>query len=170
VAHALIGAALAATLAAGCGRPPDEAWLRFLGFRATEGSATLTVVNGTLDTTTDNVDAAFENATFTVGRGDDSGTGILVTSARVEYTMQGYAAPTYEYPVTLYLAAPAKAGETTTGTLSGLPIVPASLKEWIKGLPAPPLSFTARVTFRAESDNGTDLETTGSISIVLTNP
>ena len=48
--RALAAAALLvlAAAVAGCGRPPDEAWLRFLGFRD-DGNSTLTVLEGNLN-------------------------------------------------------------------------------------------------------------------------
>ncbi len=165
-------AALLSTLAAGCGRPPDEAWLRFLGFRAEGSASAVTLLAGDLlDEKTLSLDAAFENASLVVGS-SDSGTGILVRLARVEYRTGGGSPPVYEYPVSLYLPARDKAAENTSGTLAGVPIVPASLKEWIlaSGLPRhPEVRFTAVVTFRAETDDGNDLEVGGSVSVVLAN-
>jgi hypothetical protein len=169
--HAAVSLLLA-VVAAGCGRPPDEAWLRFVGFRAAGGTTGISVVNAQLlDETTNTVDAAFENATVIVGK-NEGGTGILVDRARVEYRAGGVRLPDYEYPVTLYLAAPGEKSAPTSGTLSGLPIVPASLKEWIlaNGLPRhPEVQLTARVTFFALTDDGNRLEVTGGIPIVIAN-
>jgi hypothetical protein len=161
--RAIAAAVLAAIFAAGCDRPPDEAWLRFLGFRKPGETTNLSVVNAKLDGTTDSVDAAFENPSVALGK-TEGGTGILVNRAHVEYRIPGSAPRFYEYPVTLYLPATAVAGETTTGTLAGLPIVPASLKQWLNA----EASFIADVTFSAVTDEGTQLDTTGSISVVLT--
>lgn len=166
-------AALTATLwAGGCARPPDEAWLRFLGFRGSGSSSALTLLEGALrDEKTDTVDAAFENASAILGN-SAAGTGILVKRVRVEYRIAGGAPPAQELPVTLYLPARAAADSDTSATLSGLPIVPASLKQWIlaSGLPSnPEVSLTAHVTFFAETDEGNGLEVEGSLAIVLSN-
>lgn len=162
-------AAAAILAAAGCERPPDEAWLRFVGFRS--GDKNITVVEGKLrDKSTDYADAAFENATVQVGGGSGStGTGILVGSARVEYTLGSSAPPVFEYPLALYLAAP-KSGEATSGTVSDLPVVPAALKAWIiaSGLTdGDEVRLTARVTFTAKTDDNNPLEVGGSVSVVL---
>lgn len=169
ITRGLAAMAIAAALMAGCGRPPDEAWLRFLGFQRTTTSGTssttssVSVLSGKFnDRTTEEADAAFQNMSLTVGRDDQSGVGILIHRAHVEYSLNG--APAYDFPVMLYLAAPSKAGEPSSGTLSGFPIVPASLKQWINA----PANFSARVTFYAEADDGTDLETSGGLSIELT--
>jgi hypothetical protein len=171
IAGAVLAAGLAAALAAGCGRPDDDTWLQFLGFRQSGSDKAVSVVKGQLDgaydetTDADSVlDAAFTNVS--AGQADINGTGILINRARVEYSLPG--APVYEYPVTLYLAPPAKAGETTSGTLSGIPIVPPSLEDWvIAHVSTSEATFTARVTFFAEADEGTDLDVSGGITIVL---
>ncbi|HEY5999255.1 MAG TPA: hypothetical protein VI078_08135 [bacterium] len=168
----LAAAALAVALGAGCDRPPDEAWLRFLGFdrsAAVDTVSPLTVIEGSLASGVEKANAGFVNTSFTVG-GDNTtaGTGIFVYSAHVEYGLAGSALPSYDYPVTLYLAAP-KAGETTTGKIFDFPVVPAALKEWIAAnVPGSVISLTARVTFHAQTDEGTRLETDGGIQIVLT--
>jgi hypothetical protein len=161
--------AVAVVVAAGCDALPDEQLLRFLGFREPGGTDTISVVTGDLfDNATESVDAALRNATFTVGRNDDPGVGILVHKARVEYSLKG--APSYEFPVTLYLPAPENKGATTEETINGLPIVPEVLKQWIEGSGAqihPSVRFTASVTFYARTDDGNDLEVEGSVAVEL---
>jgi hypothetical protein len=179
--RALRAAALAAVLAGGCGRPPDEAWLRFVGFKSSD--KTIAVITCTLDgkfeeptgaasdagtATPGSVDAALENASFVVGRGDDPGVGILLNRVHIEYSMPG--APAYDLPVSLYIAAPSKAGEVTSATLSDLPVVPVALEQWLVAHGYAEASFSARVTFFAEADDGTDLETSGGVSVVLNRP
>ena len=163
----------------GCARPPDEAWLRFLGFK--DGDATLTVLEGELnDGKSDSADAVFSNASVTVGvSGGGTGTGILVKSARVDYRLSGYAPPSTEYPLNLYLGPSSHTNGTATvsGAAEGrtsFPLVPVSLKQWIIKLhtfnnasATPTVKLTANVTFFAETDEGTELEVHGSISIVL---
>jgi hypothetical protein len=189
--RALATAILAlAVVAPGCGRPPDEAWLRFLGFQSTSGSgesavsSNISSIEGNLfDGTAMTVDAVFRNVSTIVGSNDGSiGTGILVKSARVDYKMSGYAPPSAEYPLNLYLGPSShtngttNAGGTTTseGTLTDFPIVTASLKQWLRNTGAfnnssatPTVKLTADVTFFAETDEGTELEVHGSITILL---
>ena len=169
--RALAAAALAAALAVGCARPPDEAWLRFLGFKSPGGSTGVSYHDGHLrDGTTETVDAEFENVSVTVGR-SEGGTGILIDRVRLEYSLPGYTPPVYDFPLALYLAAPGN--ETSTGTLSSLPLVPASLKDWIiaSGVPlGREVQVTARVRFFALTDDGSRLEVGASLVIVLLNP
>jgi hypothetical protein len=169
------GAALLALalLAAGCGRPPEEAWLRFLGFK--QAGKTISVFSDNLygDAVT-TVDADFENRSLYVQ--NEGGSGILVYRARVDYLMTGFAPPAAEHALNLFIAAPSHtSGSTTTsgstGTLSGFPLAPASLKNWLIGRAddSAVLELTARVTFYAETDQGAKIETHGSIGIVLNN-
>lgn len=159
-------------MAAGCGRPPDEAWLRFLGFK--QGTTTISVLEDNLrEENTVTVDADFENKSLYVGQ--KSGAGILVNRARIDYRMAGFSPPSAEYPLNLYLAPPAD-GAATTGTLSAFPLVSTALKEWLINTGAfddaasdPVVELTARVTFFGETDDGAALETEGSIRIELTN-
>jgi hypothetical protein len=168
--------------ATGCGRPPDEAWLRFLGFFETGvTTTTLTVLEGELnDGKTDSADAVFSNASVTVGvSGGGTGTGILVRSARVDYRMSGYAPPSAEYPLNLYLGQSSHTNGTATvsGAAEGrtsIPLATASLKQWLINTHAfsnasatPTAYLTANVTFFAETDDGNKLETEGSIGIAL---
>jgi hypothetical protein len=182
VSLALAAAVLAATLAASCGAPPDEAWLRFLGFRATDATTNLTVLSGKLrDGTTDSADAAFENGSVIVGK-TGGGTGVLVYRARVQYRMSGFAPPAMDYPVTLYLPAGAAATGTdaaaaaATGVLADFPIAPATLKNWLLETHAfedatltPSVELQAVVTFYGVTDEDVDLVTTGAIAVSLAN-
>jgi hypothetical protein len=167
------GALLAfAVLAPGCGRPPDEAWLRFVGFK--QGGATISVVKDSLrEETTTTVDVELQNGSLIVGQ--KTGTGILVNRARVDYRMPGFSPPSAEYPLNLYLAPPAD-DKATTGTLSAFPLAPSSLKQWLIDTGAfddansePVVELTAHVTFFGESDDGLKVETEGGIGIALTN-
>lgn len=172
--------------ASGCGRLPDEAWLRFLGFTdtssgtpaaaaATTFSGSLTVFSDELRVATDGkVSAELENRSVGVGT-SGSGTGILVYRARVEYYVAGFDPPAGDYPLNLYLAPP-KSGETTPGTLTDFPLAPAWLKQWLLKTHRfddadrfPYIDITARVTFYGVTDEGTELQTTGGIGITLTN-
>jgi hypothetical protein len=181
--RALVAAAILAiaVVAPGCGRPPDEAWLRFLGFRD-DGNSTLTVLEGDLnDGNADSANAAFSNVSVIVGGSDSgAGTGILVTRAHVDYTMSGYSPPSEEYPLNLYLG-PSSHTNGTAGTTAGstegetsFPLATASLKQWLIDTGAfsdssatPTVRLTADVTFFAETDEGTELEVHGSIAILL---
>ncbi len=151
----------------GCGRPADEAWLRCLGFQ--QSAETISVLEGDLnDATSSTVDVALENSSFGAGR--TTGTGILVTRTRIDYRMSGYAPPSADYPVNLYLAPPADSAPTT-GTLTAFPLASQSLKQWLidSGVRAPVVELTARVTFYGQTDEGAQIETEASLAIALTN-
>lgn len=158
-----------AVLASGCGRPDDEAWLRFLGFRASGETAPLSVLNGDLADGTDlTVDVEFQNASLFVGQ--KVGLGIEVNRARIDYRMSGFSPPAAEYPLSLYLPPPAD-GNPTTGTLTMFPLAPVSLQQWLidAGVSDPVVELTARVTFYGVTDDGASVETEGSIRIALIN-
>jgi hypothetical protein len=177
--RAIAAAALfiCAVLATGCERPPDEAWLRFLGFRDS-GGASITVLEGNLsDGKTDYAVAAFNNTSVIVGSGNSgSGTGLLVKSARVDYRMSGSSPPSEEYPLNLYLGPSGHTNGTaavtdTTEAETSFPVATASLKQWLISAHAAGSSSTVRltadVTFFAETDEGVGLEVHGSIAILL---
>lgn len=161
-----------AVLAPGCGRPPDEAWLRFLGFK--QGANTIGVFEGTLDgkAETVKVDAVFENRSLIIGK--TAGTGVLVSRAHIDYRMTGYSPPAAEYPLNLYIPAASTSTSETSGigTLTGFPLAPVSLENWLiaAGANQPVVELSAHVTFFATTDDGTPIETEGSIGITLTAP
>lgn len=169
---ALAAAVLAAALATGCARPPDEAWLRFLGFGV--DGAVIGILEGDLrDGTGNGADALFENASDGLTK-DGVGTGVLITRARVEYRLQSLSPPTYDYPVHLYI--PPKTGDAAArGTIDNFPLIPVSLKRWIIDTGAfdpgttPAIGLSARVTFYGETDEGIPLDTSGGISLRLKN-
>ncbi len=166
-------------LAPGCGRPTDSAWLQFLGFRKSGATTAMAVLEGNLnDGTTDVADAAFKNASITVSTTDGTtGTGILITNARIDYRMSGFSPPSAEFPQNLYVPSSSTTKGTITSTeatLSGLPLATASLKQWIidngafnDSVSTPTVNLTALVTFSALADDGTKLEVAGSIGIAL---
>jgi len=168
-------ALLVFSLVPGCGRPPDEAWLRFLGFK--QGDKTISVFEDQLrGKSTATVDVAFENRSLFVGQ--NGGTGILVRHARVDYRMSGFSPPAAEHDLYLYLRPPeSKAGASAvTGTLTGFPLAPAALKQWLiatrafdSAVDTPVVALTARVTFSGETDEGGTIQIVGSIGVALTN-
>ena len=156
-------------LVPGCGPPNDEALLRFLGFK--QSSTTISVLEDNLrEASTVTVDAEFENDSLYVGQ--KTGTGILVNQAHIDYRMARFSPPSADYPLNLYLPAPADS-KATTGTLTSFPLAPASLKQWIidTGAFGDPgiVELTAHVTFHGVTDEGAVLQTEGSIRIALTN-
>jgi hypothetical protein len=175
----IAGLALVASLALGygCGRPSDEAWLQFLGFK--QGGVTVGVFEDNLrGTVSDTVDVEFQNGSQ--GVGVNAGTGVLLERARIDYRMDGFFPPSAEVPLNLYLDPPAASTTTpstpTTGTLSAFPLAPPSLKQWLIGTGAfenavarPAAELTAQVTFFARAADGTKLETKGGVTIVLVN-
>jgi len=166
-----------AVLAPGCGRPPDETWLRFLGFREKGTTKTLALLEGKLlDGTSSVADAAFRNDSLLAGAAG-SGTGILIYRARIDYGLLGFAPPAADLPLHLYIPAPVAATATAaasggTETLSAFPLASTSLKYWIiaTDAAAPVVELTAFVTFFGVTDEGRELQTTGGIAIALSNP
>lgn len=170
-----------------CAPPSDEAWFRIVGF----GNRTTTTTDGDTDTPpvtkitneyisvldadlhdseTDRVDVFLENYSTVIGTSE--GRGVHVYRAEVEYLFGSYPLPRYEYPVTLTLPPPDADGGAGSGTLEDLPLAPAVLKGWLlANLPADvtaaPFQIEAQVTVRARSDEGTHLETSGSIGIIF---
>jgi hypothetical protein len=180
----------AAMLLTFCAPPSDEAWFRIVGFGNptttgtdadpvtitadgvdTDTPGTISVLDSDLrDSETDRVDVFLENYSTIVGTSD--GRGVYVYRAEVEYLFGAYSLPRYEYPVTLALPPPGAEGGVGEGTLEDLPLVPASLKGWLlANLPAEvtaaPFQIEARVTIRARSGEGTELETSGSLGIIF---
>lgn len=160
----------AAAFACGCGRPPDEAWLRFVGFSESDSaSSSLSVIEGELqDNTALTAYANFENRSLNVGQ--TVGIGILVNRAHVEYRMSGFAPPSDDYSLSLYLSPPTES-TPTAGSLTAFPLASTSLLHWLinTGVSDPVVDLTARVTFYGVADNGADIETEGSLRVVLTN-
>lgn len=173
-----------AALAAGCARPADEAWLRFLGFRAADCTDAagasggcedhLAVLWGSLrNGRTDSADALLENRSTIVG--GEGGIGILVHRVLVEYRLPGLALPADDYALTLYLPPPS-GEEASTGRLSGLPVVPRSVKSRLVQAGAfddlganPTVRLEVHVTFLARTDDGLELDTTGALTVMLVN-
>jgi hypothetical protein len=163
-ASALLAALFLAVIA-GCDSPPDEAWLRIIGFQDVSGVNTSSI-EAPLGGGTTTVTALLENNSLNVG--SDSGVGITVTSVRIEY---GGGLPGAEYPVTLFIPAPAKdgAGENKVE----VPIAPASLKAWVKANKAVPqggLAISASVRFSAHTEEGRDLDASGGLLVTFTGP
>jgi len=186
VKRSAAGAAAAAVIAlallgAGCQRPPDEAWLRFVGFASKGSTSNLSILEAKLrDATSNEADALFENRSSGVSAGAD-GTGILIHRARVDYRMARFTPPAAEYALNLYLPAGAGSNDNSsdaveTATLSAFPLATASLKRWLIETGAfedteqtPSVELTALVTFFAVTDEGAELQTSGGISISLLN-
>lgn len=173
-----------AVLSAGCGRPPDGAWLRFLGFSdattattntttTTTTTATTTVLSGELrDGTALTAYANFENRSLIISQ--TVGTGVLVYRVHIDYQMDRYSPPSVDYGCTLYLAPPADS-KASTGSLKAS-VVPNSLKQWLidtgafeSAINSPVVELSARVTFFGETDEGLRVETAGSVGIELSN-
>jgi hypothetical protein len=176
----------AAFLLTFCAPPSDEAWFRIVGFGnrtpTTTDSGTDTPISTSTDeyisvldsdlrdSETDLVDVFLENYSTVVGVSE--GRSVHVYRAEVEYLFGDYSLPRYEYPVTLALPPPADEVGVGTGTLEDLPLVPAVLKGWLLAtLPAEvtagPFQIEAQVTVRARSEEGTELETSGSLGIIF---
>jgi len=156
-----------AVFTSGCGRPPDEAWLRCLGFQ--QSSETISVLEVDLtDETSGLVDIELANSSLIIGT--TTGIGVLVNRARVDYRMTGYSPPPADYPVNLYLSPPAD-GNPTTGLLTDFPLASTSLRQWLidNGFGGSVVELNARVTFYGLTDEGGTVETEASLGIALTN-
>jgi hypothetical protein len=159
-----IAALAAAAVApfAGCAAPPDAAWLRLTGFQKAGTGTGISSVEVPLDdpVTTTSVDAVLENQAVIVGT--DSGVGIDVYESRVEYGDPTF--PSFSFPMTLFIA-PGH-GTSSTGDSSGtvsVPVAPAALKSLVRATRAVPLAVSARVTFKARTEEGRELVTSGGL-------
>jgi len=177
-----------------CAAPDDETWMQITGIGGATTTTTTTTTDGDETTTTstfssgsviesdlqsgvtDTVDVEVQNSTIILG---DVGGGVFITvyHAAVEYHVQGYDFPSYQYTVTLFLPAPTsgEAGSADSkGVLEDLPLVPAALKSWIldPGNVPPEIAargFTgeARVTLKGRTEEGRELEVSGSVTVVF---
>lgn len=186
--RSLLAVAAAALLSA-CAAAPDEAWIRITRIMESGGldgdsQQAVTVVHSDLrDSLTDTVDVEIGNFAVIVGS-DGRGVGIGVYRARVEYRLGGFDFPDYEYPLTLYLppveststeGTTASEAAVSTGFIRGLPIAPATLKGWILNagnfppeLLRQPVRLEAKVTIRARTDEGRELDTSATVSVEFT--
>jgi hypothetical protein len=180
-----LGAAM--LVPAACSAPDDETWVRIISVGEADdsaddangsGSGAISVLHSDLDDgSPELVDIDLENGTVIVG--DTGGGGVLVTvyHASVDYEFGGVAIPSYAYPVTLVIPPPT-GGETgtstTSATLQNFPVVPATLKSWLlvpENLPPDTtkgsFSVVATITLRARSEEGRELETSTSLTVVF---
>ena len=165
-----------------CAAPDDETWMQITGIAVATGEDTTSTFTGSViesdlqSGVTDTVDVEVQNSTIILG---DVGGGVFITvyHAAVEYHVQGYDFPSYQYTVTLFLPAPTsgEAGSADSkGVLEDLPLVPAALKSWIldPGNFPPEIAargFTgeARVTLKGRTEEGRELEVSGSVTVVF---
>jgi hypothetical protein len=170
-----------------CAAPDDETWMQIISIDSvsttsgTDGETTTTtsasVIESDLqDGETDTVDVKVQNSTMILG---DVGGGVSITvyHATVEYFVEGYSFPSFQYAVTLFLPPPTS-GEsgaaTTEGTLDDLPLVPVSLKDWILNpvnfppeIAARGFTGTARITLRGRTEEGRELDVSSSVTVVF---
>lgn len=191
------GAALLAVMSlciSGCGRPPDEAWLRVLYFEqdgvvtssvssVVETTTTTTSTTTTVVDTTDYVDVVFANQATIIGATDNAAGGVTINRVRITYTIAGYSPPVADYSVTLYVPASTvvhtdssttTTSSTSTNTSLRIALVSTALKSWIaaavpESVLTSGLNASARLVFYARSDAGDDLETAAGIGIVFEN-
>ena len=97
------------------GRPPDEAWLRFLGFRAERRDHDAGVLKRRPARRRRPTRRTPSSRTHSLYVGQQGGTGILVNRARIDYRMAGFSPPAAEYPVNLYLAGRPPTAQPSTG-------------------------------------------------------
>jgi hypothetical protein len=127
--------------------------------------------------TTDTVDLVLENSTVIVGNASGGGVPIHVYHATVEYEFSPYTLPKYAYSISLLVPAPT-GGEAgigiETATLVGLPVAPATLKDWMlypENLPPEvtggSFNVLVRITLRARTEEGRELETGASLTLVI---
>lgn len=183
----------AATLAGGCGRLPDEAWLRVVGVRQGDASVstvtsvveTITVTPATATTeetttralgATDFVTLVLQNQSTIVGT-DAAGDGITVTEVRISYRLPGREMPGATIPVTRYV--PASGTSTSSSAVAAssagqaeleIPLVGTVQKSWLAAnVPAAErrkgVAASARIALSAVSDGGARLETEAAVGI-----
>lgn len=169
---------LAVALAAGCNMAPDEMLLRFTGFHTAGAATTPPLATAEVDATDGKgfaVDATFENRSEIVG--GSGGTGIRVYAVQVAYQIAGAAPPASTYATELYVPGATSSGTgtgaTTTpgsGTIPGLPLVPAGLKEWLLDndvLVEDRTELAVTAIFLGRTDEGRELRVEGRIRVVL---
>ena len=176
----LLGGLLCAAMLmvlAGCAAPDDETWVQIISIEdsSLEAPSASVVESDLQDGTTNTVDVEVQNTSFILGSGN--GASVTVYHATVDYFVQGQSLPSYQYVVTLFLPAPTSgdAGDSSsTGTLEDLPLVPAALKSWILNpanfpaeIAARGFSGEARITLRARTEEGRELETSAGITVVF---
>lgn len=176
-AAAALVAALVGFFPAGCESPEDDTLLRFLGFQGAGSSgadSSVSMIEGDLrDGTALKVDASFENQTVALDASGGGTSGITIYRVEVDYGMSGFDPPSFSYPVSLF--APAGSGKDGAGggtvTLSDIPIVPVSVKQWlIDNTPSEQdgvVEMTANVDFLARTDAGEDLTVGGALAVTL---
>jgi len=168
-----------------CAAPADETWVQIVSIdsastdsdsdEGTTTEASNSVVKSDLqDGKTDPVDVKVQNTTVILGA-SDSGVSITVYHARVEYFVQGQNLPSYEYVVTLFLPPPSSGdagASSSTATLQAFPLVPVALKSWILNpanfpaeIAARGFDGEARITLRARTEEGRELETSAGVAV-----
>lgn len=177
-----------ACIAPGCGRPPDETWLRVLQFEDESANViasvssvvqtiTTTTTSGSTQTTrevgaTDFVNVVFANQSSVVGTSGQAG-GVTIDEVRISYSIAGYSPPDVSSAVTLYVPVSTVDGTTTTAKLS-VALVSTALKSWLVAT-VPESAVTnglygsARLVFHARTDAGGEVETESGINIVFEN-
>jgi hypothetical protein len=161
-----------------CAAPADETWVQIVSIGGSDEDDPASSV-GTSDLqsgTTDTADVTVQNTTVILGA-SDSGVSITVYHARVEYFVQGQNLPSYEYVVTLFLPPPSSGdagASSSTATLQEFPLVPVALKNWILNpanfpaeIAAAGFSGEARITLRARTEEGRELETSAGVTVIF---
>ncbi len=191
------GAALLALalVTPGCGRPPDETWLRVVQFEDDSENVissvssivqtiTTTTTTDTTDTTitttdtttevgtTDYVNVVFTNESTVVGTGGQAG-GVTVDQVRITYAIAGYSPPDVTYALSLYVPVSTVDGTTTNAKLS-IALVSTALKSWLAAsIPESVISgglhASALLEFHAKTDQGDELEVEAGIGILFEN-
>ena len=167
-----------------CVAPDDETWMRIISIGSagtasdSDGGTTTTTSTSVIESDlqsgeTDTVDVVVQNSTIILGIG--GGVSITVYHATVEYFVEGYTFPSFQYTVTLFLPAPTSGevgGATSEGTLNDLPLVPNALKNWILNPDTFPAEIAARgftgearVTLRGRTVEGRELETSAGVAV-----
>jgi hypothetical protein len=176
-----------ALLAVGCGRPPDEAWLRVLHFekngtvvssvasivyRTTTITTTTSTSTTTALGTTDYVNVVFANQSTVLGTGSKEtvADGVTVDQVRITYAIDGYSPPDATAAVTFFVPA----GTSATASSLEVALVSTAMKSWLadtvpKSVIAHGLRASARLVFHARTDAGGELETEAGIGIVFQN-
>jgi len=177
---AVVALLVLAALAPGCGRPPDENWLRVLqiekdGVAVASLSSVVQTITASTKTRTvgaaDEVDVIFDNQSTIVGSKDGIAGGVTVDQVRILYQVNGYALPTETFIVTYYVPAGTTGAKDAKLTVT---LVSTALKNWlVDNIPASVLSeglhASARLVFHARTDAGSELETEAGIGILFEN-
>lgn len=159
--RAPVALALALLALASCGRPPDTAWLKLLGFQDVGGNYQASVCGLIWDDYPDRTIAVLMNTAASVGTTTPAAPSINVDRVRIEYRAKNLSLPTAEYPAVAVIA---------PGDVAAVPVVVTSpaVKEALleRGVTAS-ADLPVTVTFFGRTADGAEVQVAGDVDVAL---